>query len=90
MAREQVGQFFGKVAQVQDVVEFQAEDFIAQGDKVVVLGHFSQRVKSTGRISASAWAHVWTIKGGKVTHFREYVDTAAVIRAYTAMAVRER
>jgi uncharacterized protein len=72
------------VAQAQDVIEFEPEDFIAQDDKVVVLGRFSHSVKSTGRVSASAWAHVWTVKGGKVTHFREYVDTAAVSRAYTA------
>jgi uncharacterized protein len=83
--REQVGQFFSTVAQAQDVGEFELEDFIAQGDKVVVLGHFSQHVKSTGRVSASAWAHVWTVKVGKVTHFREYVDTATVSRAYTTM-----
>jgi uncharacterized protein len=68
--REQVGQFFSTVAQTQDVIEYEPEDSIAQGDKVVVLGRFSQRVKSTGRISASAWVHVWTVKGGKVTHFR--------------------
>jgi hypothetical protein len=81
--REQVGQFFRTVAQTQDVVEFELEEFIAQGDTVVVLGHFSQRIKSTGKVSASAWAHVWTIKDGKITHFREYVDTAAVSRAYS-------
>lgn len=81
--REQVGQFFSTVVQTQDVIEFELEEFIAQGDKVVVLGRFSQRVKSTDRISASAWAHVWTVKDGKVIHFREYVDTAAVSRAYT-------
>jgi uncharacterized protein len=85
--REQVGQFFSTVAQAQDVVEFESEDFIAQGDKVVVLGYFSQHVKSTGRVAASAWAHVWTFKGGKVTHFREYVDTAAVSRAHTAVQI---
>jgi uncharacterized protein len=83
--REQVEQFFSIVAQTQDVVEFDLEDFIAQGDKVVVLGRFSQRVKSTGRISTSAWAHVWTVKDGRVTHFYEYVDTAAVSRAHTAV-----
>ncbi|NJK52195.1 MAG: nuclear transport factor 2 family protein [Leptolyngbyaceae cyanobacterium SU_3_3] len=82
--REQVGQFFSTVAQTQDVVEFEPEEFIAQDDKVVVLGRFSQRVKSTGRIAASAWAHVWTVKDGKITHFHEYVDTAAVSRAHTA------
>jgi uncharacterized protein len=83
--REQVGQFFSTVSQVQDVGEFELEDLIAQGDKVVVLGYFSQHVKCTGRVSASAWVHVWTVKGGKVTHFREYVDTAAVSRAYTTV-----
>jgi uncharacterized protein len=81
--REQVGRFFSTVAQAQDVIEFEPEDYIAQGDKVVALGRFSSCVKSTGSVSASAWAHVWTIKDGKVTHFREYVDTAAVSRAHT-------
>jgi ketosteroid isomerase-like protein len=81
--REQVGRFFSTVAQAQDVIEFEPEDFIAQGDKVIALGRFSSRVKSTGSVSASAWAHVWTVKEGKVTHFREYVDTAAVSRAHT-------
>jgi ketosteroid isomerase-like protein len=33
----------------------------------------------------AAWAQVWTVKAGKVTDFREYVDTAAVSRAYTAV-----
>jgi hypothetical protein len=87
--REQVGQFFSIVAQTQDVVEFEPEEFIAQGDKVVVLGRFSQRVKSTVRVSASDWVHVWTVKDGKVTHFREYVDTAAVSRAHTLGGVAD-
>ena len=82
--REKVGQFFSKVAQAQDVIEFEPADFIAQNDKVVVLGRFSSRVKSTGSVSASAFAHVWTVSAGRVTHFREYVDTAAVSKAHTA------
>ncbi|MBW4618474.1 MAG: nuclear transport factor 2 family protein [Cyanosarcina radialis HA8281-LM2] len=81
--RERVEQFFSTVAQAQDVIEFEPEDFIAQDDKVVVLGRFSHRVRSTGKVSTSPWAHVWTLKDGKVTHFYEYVDTAAVSRAYT-------
>ena len=68
--REEVGRFFSTTAQAQDVIEFEPVDFIAQGDKVVLLGRFASRVKSTGRVSASAWAHVWTVKDGKVTHFR--------------------
>ena len=82
--REQVGRFFDKVAEAQEVLEFEPKEFIAQEDKVVVLGRFSMRIKSTGRDVGSDWAHVWTVKGGKVTRFYEYVDTAAVSGAHTA------
>jgi ketosteroid isomerase-like protein len=80
--RRQVGQFFSKMAEVQDVVEFEPEEFIAQGDKVVVLGRFTMRIKATGRDSCSAWAHVWTLQGKVVSSVREYVDTLAVSRAH--------
>ena len=35
--RQQVEQFFSRMSEVQDVVEFEPEEFIAQGDKVIVL-----------------------------------------------------
>ena len=34
--RQQVRQFFSRLREVQEVVEFAPEEFIAQGDKVVV------------------------------------------------------
>jgi ketosteroid isomerase-like protein len=80
--REQVRQFFNRMADVQDIVEFQPREFIAQGDKVVVFGRFTMHVKATGRASRSEWAHVWTFKDGSVTHMREYVDTLAVSQAH--------
>ena len=88
--RQQVKQFFGIVDQVQEMVEFQPNEFIAQGDKVIVLGRFTMRVKSTGRDSNSDWAHVWTVKDGEITHFREYVDTVAVIRSHTVAQASRR
>ena len=68
--------------EVQDVIEFGPEEYIAQGNKVVVLGRFTMRIKVTGRDARSAWAHVWTIQDGVVTAVREYVDTLAVSRAH--------
>jgi uncharacterized protein len=81
--RDQVGAFFGELARTQEVVEFLPERFIAQDDTVVVLGRFVMRIKLTGLESKSEWAHVWRLAAGKVTHFQEYVDTAAVSRAHT-------
>ena len=80
--REEVGQFFTRLADAQDVKTFEPREFIAQGDKVVALGHYSWRVKSTGREYEGDWAHVFTIRDGKVAGFQEYTDTAAVATAY--------
>lgn len=82
--RKGVEQFFGSLGQSHEVIELEPERFIAQGDTVVVLGRFVMRVKATGRILRSQWAHVWTVQKGWISSFREYVDTAAVIAAHAS------
>lgn len=84
--RESVGQFFSTVAGSQDVKSFEPREFVAQGDKVVALGSYTWRVKSTGREFGGEWVHVFTIRDGKVTGFHEYTDTAAAAAAYSAKA----
>jgi hypothetical protein len=81
--REHVGQFFRRMVEVQDIIEFEPEDFIARREKVVVLGHFTMQVKATGKLSRSQWAHVWKVEGDKITYMREYVDTLAVSLAHS-------
>ena len=80
--RDSVREFFAMVARDQEVIEFEPREFVAQGDKVVSLGHYRWRVKDTGREFASNFAHVFTIRDGKVTGFREFFDSAAVAAAY--------
>ena len=80
--REGVLKFFQTVAAAQETVEFAPEAFITEGQTVVVLGNFVNRVMSTGKTARSAWAQVWTAKAGKLTSMREYVDTLAVSSAY--------
>ena len=43
--KEQVGQFFAKLTEMQDAEQFEVREFVAQGVKVVVLGHYRWRVK---------------------------------------------
>ncbi len=80
--REQVGQFFSMLAEEQEPIRFDVRELIAQGDKVVAVGRYSWRVKSTGHIYDSDFAHIFTILDGKVTRFQEYTDTAASLAAY--------
>ena len=79
---EQVAQAIAKFAEMQDAEQFEVQEFVAQGDKVVALGHYRWRIKSTGRSYESDFVHVFTISDGKVSHFQEYLDTQAWAAAY--------
>ncbi|HET6892212.1 MAG TPA: nuclear transport factor 2 family protein, partial [Pyrinomonadaceae bacterium] len=66
---EQRGQFFASLVDTQEVQHFDPREFIAQGDKVVALGHYAWLVKSTGREFGGDFAHVFTVHNGKVVRF---------------------
>jgi ketosteroid isomerase-like protein len=80
--RAQVGEFFSTLADDQDTLQFEPREFIAQNDKVVALGTYNWRVKATGREYGGDWAHVFTIRDGKISGFHEYMDTAAAVAAH--------
>ena len=80
--REAVAGFFSNLAEEQDAVSFEPREFVAQGDKVVALGTYRWRVKKNGREYGGEWAHVFTIRDGKVVSFHEYMDSAAAVAAY--------
>jgi len=57
------------------------EEFLSTGDAVVVLGTYSGTYKATGKSFQAPFAHVWWLRGGKATHFRQYTDTLLVNEA---------
>lgn len=77
--RQQVAEFFKIVDEVFEIQRFEPKTFIAQGDRVVVLGDETTRVKATGKLLDVEWAHAFTVRGDKVVRFHEYVDTSAVV-----------
>lgn len=79
---QEVAAFFGILASTQTAERFEPLEFIASGDRVVVLGTQRWQVHSTGRTYEDGWAHVFTIEDGKITTFTEYHDTAAEAAAH--------
>ena len=63
--REQLGEWFGRMDAVSEVEAFEPQEFIAQGDKVLVLGNYSYRSEATGKSWESDWVMVWVVKNGK-------------------------
>jgi ketosteroid isomerase-like protein len=76
---QQVAQFFGALNQLFDIQRFEPRTFLADGDRVVVLGEESARVRATGKSLDVSWAHVFTLKDGKVAAFEDYADTSAIV-----------
>jgi ketosteroid isomerase-like protein len=80
--REAVGEFFATIDSSQETLRFDPRQLIAEGDTVVALGNYQWKVKSNGREFGGDFAHVFTIRDGKIVAFNEYMDTAACRDAY--------
>ena len=83
-----VRDFFDAITESLEVLQFEPREYIAQGDKVVALGRYAWRVKATGQEFSSDFAHVCTIRDGKIVRFHEYMDTAAEVRAHKKRRTR--
>jgi len=64
-------------------------EFIAQGDRVLVVGVATGRIKATNRTFEDHWVFAITVRNGKLTNVREYIDTLALARA-SEMAANSR
>ena len=62
----------------------QPPEFIAQGDRVLVVGFATGRIKATNKMFEDHWVFAITVRNGKVTNIREYIDTLALARASQA------
>jgi uncharacterized protein len=77
-----IAEFFQKLAAEQTFQTFEPREFIAQGDSVVVIGHYESTFTHNGKKFASDWVMVFTVKNGKVTRFREFADSSALNAAF--------
>ena len=80
--RDEVAKFFQTFGQVAEFEVFEPQEYFAKGDKVVVLGHERQRVRTTGQVVETEWAMVFVLRDRRIAKFHNYVDTHAVAAAH--------
>ena len=56
-------------------------EFVAQGDRVLVIGFANGKIKATNKTFEDDWVFAITVRNGKLTNIREYIDTQALARA---------
>lgn len=63
-------------------------EFVAQGDRVLVVGVAKGKMKATNKPFRDDWVFAITVRNGKLTNIREYIDTQALARASQMHAAR--
>jgi hypothetical protein len=84
--RDGVATFFQKLSADANILDFQPREFVAEGDRVIVVGWERIKVKATNRTTELDWVMSFTVRNGKVAIFREYTDTKALAEAYESAA----
>ena len=56
-------------------------EYVAQGDRVLVVGVDKGKIKATNKTFEDDWVFAITVRNGKVAKIREYIDTQALARA---------
>ena len=56
-------------------------EFVAQGDRVMVVGVATGKIKATNRPFKDEWVFDITVRDSKVARIQEYIDTQALSRA---------
>lgn len=80
---EQARTFFETVLRSVQIDEFVPEEFLADRDKVIVTGHLNLVALSTGRRIVSDFVHVITLRDGRWLRFRDFMNTAEGVAAFS-------
>lgn len=73
--KQEVANFFKLIYENKDFPSFEAREYIAEGDKVVALGHWDAKAKKTGNPYSGDWAMAFDFRDGKICEHREYYDS---------------
>ena len=75
--------FFTTVGQTIAITELEAWKFIARGDDLATWGRQRFRLLATGYEWESEFAHIITLRDGRWLHFRDFMNSALTLQAFT-------
>ncbi len=80
---DDVRAYFRDLYQDWEMERYDVTEYVAQDDRVIVLGEVAFRHKLTGRHVETKKADIWRLEGGRIMEFFEFFDTAAIEAAAT-------
>jgi len=88
--RAEVAGFFEGLATTQVNQKLTIDTWVAQGEVVATMGRYAATVKANGRSFDASIAHFFTFRGGKVSKFVDFGDTALMAETYAQASAAAR
>jgi ketosteroid isomerase-like protein len=80
-SKAEVGEYFAGLAEEWEMGFFHADEFVSEGDRVVMIGRCRWRHRKTGKEVETPVINLWRFHDGQAVEFFEMYDTA---RAFAA------
>lgn len=76
--KEQAATFINNIITKTEVISFDAQQFICEGNMVVVIGQEHQRSKASGKELKQKWVQVYTVENNLITRMEEFASSEVV------------
>lgn len=77
-SRDELKSYFDGISRDWEMMEYVVDHFVAQGDRVVMLGRCAWRYRKTDKVVWTAKCDSWRFVDGKAVEFFEFYDTAQI------------
>ena len=79
--KEEVMNFFMEMGKTVSFTHFEPQQFLNDGNNVVVKGFFTGKGNNTGKTFESEWVMIWEVENGQIKNYQAFVDTLKVASA---------
>ena len=76
--KEGVRTFFTNILERTEILNFEPQQYIVEGNMVVVLGREHQKVKRSGRELKQKWVQIYTVENDLITRMEEFATSEEV------------
>ncbi len=79
--KNEVMNFFMEMGKTVSFTAFEQQQFMNDGNNVVVKGFFAGKSNTTGKTFESEWVMIWEVENGLVKNYQAFVDTFKIVSA---------
>ena len=84
IGREGAAEYFRRLSEIVEITDISPNQFLTNGDTVVVLGHSDGVSRRTGDSMRAQWVQVFTVRGDQISSYQEFADNTVILDALAA------